>query len=133
VAEDESQQAVALARGANLAPAQEVSFRHDAYDCAGLVDHRKPAHVVLQHKVCCLHYGVIGRHGHNLPRHDLASAHAGLLCLVPAKLRPKNEAALMSINYARKTMQRSRIGLADLVLHPETTDVIWPEAFRLLK
>jgi hypothetical protein len=39
----------------------------------------------------------------------------------------------MSINYARKTMQRSRIGLADLVLHPETTDVIWPEAFRLLK
>ncbi|MHC2932871.1 hypothetical protein ACVJA9_007668 [Bradyrhizobium diazoefficiens] len=71
-----------LRPGADLAAADEVSFRDDADELAGVVDHREAADVPLQHDVGRLDDAGIGGDRDDRPGHDLMGAHGRLRWLV---------------------------------------------------
>ena len=81
-AENEIQEAAALALGTDFAAADEIAFRDDADQFPGGIDHRKPADVPFQHEVCSFEDGGFRQDGKDRPGHDLMRAHCAISCFV---------------------------------------------------
>jgi hypothetical protein len=76
--ENEAQEMAAPALGADFTAADEIAFRDDADQFPGRIDHRQPADVPFQHKICSFEDGGFRQDGKDRPGHNLMRTHGNL-------------------------------------------------------